>query len=159
APTPAPARPTAREFVPPTRAQNGVTTPQVALPDLPAIPNAQAPLAAPAIPLAVPAAPPPAAAAPPPNTVSSRLHTAKLIKRLTPVYPPIENSTRIQGAVRFNATVGKDGKIQDLKLVTGPALLVEAARDAIKQWVYQPTLLNGQPVEVLTTIEVNFSLT
>ncbi len=164
APTPAPARPTAREFVPPTRAKNGVSTPQVALPDLPAIPNTQSQLNAPAIPLAVPAAPPPTTAplsapttsTPRQITVASNLQSAKLIKRVT---PPIAKSARVQGIVRFNAIVGKDGRIQDLKVVSGPTLLVEAAKDALKQWVYQPTLLNGQPVEVLTQIEVTFSLT
>ena len=55
--------------------------------------------------------------------------------------------------------IGKDGKIQNLRLVSGPPLLVDAARNAISQWVYKPTLLNESPVEVITEIEVNFVLT
>jgi protein TonB len=65
---------------------------------------------------------------------------------------------RQQGTVRFEATVGKDGSVENLKVVSGPPLLVQAAQDAVKQWVYRPTLVNGVPVEVVTTVDVNFSL-
>jgi len=60
--------------------------------------------------------------------------------------------------VKFEAKIAKDGTIQDLKLVSGPPLLVQAAMQAVQQWVYKPTLLNGEAVEVLTTIDVNFTL-
>ena len=60
--------------------------------------------------------------------------------------------------VKFEAKIAKDGTIQDLKLVSGPPLLVQSAMQAVQQWVYKPTLLNGEPVEVLTTIDVNFTL-
>ena len=60
--------------------------------------------------------------------------------------------------MRFNAVIGKDGTIQNLDLVSGHPLLVPAATEAVRQWVYQPTLLNGEPVEVVTQIDVNFTL-
>jgi periplasmic protein TonB len=60
--------------------------------------------------------------------------------------------------VRFTAIIGKDGTIQNLQLVSGHPMLVAAATEAVKQWVYKPTLLNGEPVEVITQIDVNFTL-
>jgi len=74
------------------------------------------------------------------------------------VYPQLAKQARIQGVVRFTAIIGKDGSIQNLTLVTGHPLLLEAARQAVSQWQYKPTLLNGEPVEVVTTIDVNFTL-
>ena len=62
------------------------------------------------------------------------------------------------GAVKLSALIGKDGNIQNLDVISGEPVLVQAALDAVKQWVYQPTLLNGQPVEVLTEIDLNFTL-
>ena len=73
-------------------------------------------------------------------------------------YPPLAKQARIQGTVRFNAVIGKDGTIQNLTLVSGHPLLVPSATEAVSQWVYQPTLLNGEPVEVVTQIDVNFTL-
>ena len=73
-------------------------------------------------------------------------------------YPPLAKQARIQGTVRFNAVIGKDGTIQNLTLVSGHPLLVPSATEAVHQWVYQPTLLNGEPVEVVTQIDVNFTL-
>jgi protein TonB len=64
----------------------------------------------------------------------------------------------IQGAVKLDAIINKDGTIQDLKVISGHPLLVKAALDAVRQWRYQPTLLNGKHVEVATEIDVNFSL-
>jgi len=58
----------------------------------------------------------------------------------------------------LNAIIGKDGTVQNLTVVKGHPLLVQAALDAVKQWRYKPTLLNGEPVEVQTTIDVNFTL-
>ena len=65
---------------------------------------------------------------------------------------------RISGVVHLNAVIAKDGTIQDLKVISGHPLLVPSALEAVKQWVYQPTLLNGEPVEVQTQIDVNFTL-
>jgi periplasmic protein TonB len=70
----------------------------------------------------------------------------------------LAKQARIQGTVRFNAVIGRDGTIQNLTLASGHPLLVPAATEAVRQWVYQPTLLNGEPVEVVTQIDVNFTL-
>lgn len=103
--------------------------------------------------------PPPAKqASVPPLATGGDLLPGKLIKKITPVYPPMAQSSRVQGIVRFNATIAKDGTIRNLQLVTGPSLLVQAAADAVKQWVYEPTKLNGNPVEVETQINVSFTL-
>jgi protein TonB len=81
-----------------------------------------------------------------------------LVRQPKPVYPPLAKQARIQGAVKFTAIIGKDGTIQNLQLLSGHPLLVQAATEAVKQWVYQPTLLNGEAVEVVTQIDVNFTL-
>ena len=86
------------------------------------------------------------------------MQAAKLVRQPKPVYPPLAKQARIQGTVRFNAVIGKDGTIQNLTLVSGHPLLVPSATEAVSQWVYQPTLLNGEPVEVVTQIDVNFTL-
>jgi protein TonB len=65
---------------------------------------------------------------------------------------------RIQGVVLFTVVIGKDGRVSNVQLVSGHPLLVAAARDAVRQWVYKPTLLNGEPVEVVTEVAVNFTL-
>src|ERR1700686_2505539 len=83
---------------------------------------------------------------------------ANLIQKVTPLYPPEAKAARIQGVVRFNATIGKDGSVIDLQLISGHPLFVQPSRDAVMQWVYKPTLLNGNPVEVVTQIDVNFML-
>jgi protein TonB len=104
------------------------------------------------------------AAPPPPKVVQSRIRqggnvqAAKLINRVTPNYPPLARQTRISGTVRLHAIIGKDGTVQSLTLESGHPLLVQAALDAVKQWRYQPTLLNGVPVEVDTTVDVIFTL-
>jgi protein TonB len=90
--------------------------------------------------------------------VGGNVQQAKLLKQPKPIYPPLAKQARIQGVVRFTAIIGKDGTIQNLQLVTGHPLLVPSAQEAVKQWVYQPTLLNGEPVEVITQIDVNFTL-
>ncbi len=111
------------------------------------------------------AAPPPPAVkeAPKPTTpqrirVGGNVQAANLIKKVTPPYPALAKQARIQGVVRFTAIIGKDGTIQNLQLVSGHPLLVPAATEAVKQWLYRPTLLNNEPVEVITQIEVNFTL-
>jgi protein TonB len=116
------------------------------------------------VPSAAPPPPPPVKEAPKPATpkqirVGGNVQAAKLVRQVKPVYPPLAKQARIQGTVRFQAIIAKDGTIQNLQLVSGHPLLVTAAREAVMQWVYQPTLLNGEPVEVVTTIDVNFTLT
>ena len=105
-----------------------------------------------------PPPPPPKAATPQRIRVGGQVEAAKLIFNPTPEYPPLAKMARIQGTVRLEAIISKDGTIQDLKVLSGHPLLVKSALDAVKQWRYQPTLLNGEPVEVVTEIDVNFTL-
>jgi protein TonB len=90
--------------------------------------------------------------------VGGQVQNANLIRKIVPTYPALAKQARIQGTVRFNAIIGKDGTIQNLQMVSGHPLLVQAATEAVKQWLYKPTLLNNEPVEVITTIDVNFTL-
>lgn len=90
--------------------------------------------------------------------VGGQVEGAKLIFQVKPAYPEIARMARIQGAVHLEAVISKEGTVVSLKVVSGPPLLVKAALDAVAQWHYQPTLLNGEPVEVATEIEVNFTL-
>lgn len=90
--------------------------------------------------------------------VGGNVQSAKLVRQPKPVYPPLAKQARIQGTVRFTAIIGKDGTIQNLQLISGHPLLVPSATEAVKQWVYQPTQLNGEAVEVVTQIDVNFTL-
>jgi protein TonB len=82
----------------------------------------------------------------------------KLIRHVAPVYPPLAKQAGIQGAVAFKAIIATDGTVKSLELVHGHPLLVPAAQAAVKQWRYEPAVLNGVPVEVVTQIEVNFTL-
>ncbi len=82
---------------------------------------------------------------------------ASLIKRVTPVFPPEAHNRGVYGTVKFQALIGKDGKIKDLELLSAPFLLYDSSRKAVEQWEYRPTTLNGEPVDVLTTIDVNFT--
>ncbi len=95
---------------------------------------------------------------PAPLRVGVGVAEANLIRKVQPVYPPLARSARVQGVVEFTATISKEGNIENLQLVRGHPLLVNAAKEAILQWKYRPTLLNGMPVEVITDIIVNFTL-
>jgi TonB family protein len=90
--------------------------------------------------------------------VSGNAQAAALVKNVLPVYPPLAKQARIQGNVVLNVFIGKDGKVQNIAVESGHPLLVQAALDAVKQWEYQPMLLNGNPVEVSATVEVSFTL-
>jgi protein TonB len=107
---------------------------------------------------APPPPPPPKAATPKRIRVGGQVENAKLIFQPRPEYPPLAKMARIQGTVRLEAIISRDGTIQDLKVVSGHPLLVKAALEAVQRWRYQPTLLNGDPVEVVTEIDVNFTL-
>jgi len=109
------------------------------------------------------APPPPPKEAPKPVTpkritIGGNVQSAKLVRQPKPVYPPLAKQARISGTVKLAAVIAKDGSIQDLKVISGHPLLIPAALAAVKQWVYQPTLLNNEPVEVSTQIDVNFTL-
>ena len=103
---------------------------------------------------------------PPPPTRESRtvrrifrggvVEAALVIYAPKPEYPPLARQARIQGTVKMQAVIATDGTIQELKVLSGHPLLIPAARQAVERWRYQPTLLNGEPVEVLTEIDVKF---
>jgi len=90
--------------------------------------------------------------------VSQGVSQGLLIHQVKPSYPPLARQARIQGTVVLQAVIGKDGNIQGLKVVSGHPMLAPAALEAVKQWKYKPYYLNGEPVEVDTTINVNFTL-
>ncbi len=90
--------------------------------------------------------------------VESAIQEQKLLTKTDPVYPPLARQARIRGVVRFTAIIGTDGRVTHLDLVSGHPLLVRAAQEAVQQWVYQPTLIDGTPVEVITNVDVKFSL-
>jgi protein TonB len=115
------------------------------------------------LPLILRAAPPPKPPEPKPASktpqrIGGAVAQANLIHQVQPVYPPLARSARIQGTVEFTAVISTAGTIENLQLVSGHPLLINAARDAVLQWRYRPTLLNGSPVEVVTQISVKFSL-
>ena len=91
--------------------------------------------------------------------ISQGVTRGLLIHRVEPTYPALAKTARVQGDVVLKAIINMNGDIQDLQLVSGHPMLVPAAIAAVKQWRYKPYLLNGQPVEVETTVTVIFSLT
>jgi len=93
-----------------------------------------------------------------PIRVGGGVQAAKLVFGPKPIYPPLAKQARISGTVSLAARISADGHIRDLRVAGGHPMLIAAAIEAVRQWVYQPTLLNGQPVEVLTDIQVNFVL-
>lgn len=105
-----------------------------------------------------PVAPPPASIQTKPTRVSGGVIEGFLIHKVTPVYPRLAVTARQQGQVVLHAIIGRDGTIQNLQVVSGPPLLIQAAMDAVQRWRYRPYLLNNEPVEVETQITVNFTL-
>jgi periplasmic protein TonB len=90
--------------------------------------------------------------------VSSGVSQGLLIRRVSPTYPPLARQARIQGTVILQAQISKTGDIENLQLISGHPMLAPAAIEAVKQWKYKPYLLNGEPVEVDTQVQVNFTL-
>lgn len=90
--------------------------------------------------------------------VGGNAQQTKLISQTRPVYPPDAKAARIMGKVQLQAVIAKDGTVKSLEVISGHPLLVPSALEAVKQWVYQTTLLNGNPVEVVTQIDVNYTL-
>jgi TonB family protein len=104
---------------------------------------------------------PPAVAAtsePTPIKVGGNMQSTKLVQQPRPVYPPDAKAARVQGVVKLMAVIAKDGTVKRLEVISGHPLLVDSALEAVKNWVYQTTLLNGEPVEVQTQIDVNYTL-
>jgi TonB family protein len=122
----------------------------------------QAPQTEPAIPRPrIVAAPPP----PPPNgpnsvvpEVTAKVAEANLQSKADPVYPPLALSARVQGSVAFRITIAEDGRVRQLMLLHGHPLLVQAAREAVLQYLYRPFIMDGRPVSVTTEVTVQFSL-
>jgi protein TonB len=115
---------------------------------------------------AAPVAPPPPPkveapkpAAPQRIRVGGNVQKAMQLFTPSPVYPPLAKQARIQGVVKLNAVISKEGAIEQLTVVSGHPLLIPSALEAVKKWRYKPTLLNSEPVEVITQIDVNFTLT
>jgi protein TonB len=90
--------------------------------------------------------------------VSQGVSQGLLIHKVQPTYPPLARQARVQGTVVLTAVIGKDGSIQNLRVLSGHPMLSGSALEAVKQWRYKPYYLNGEPVEVETTINVNFTL-
>ena len=99
-------------------------------------------------------------APPPPQAVrvGGQIKEPKKLKNVAPEYPDIAKQARVQGVVILECTISPQGKVTDVKVLRGIPLLDAAAIEAVKQWVYTPTLLNGVPVPVIMTVTVNFKL-
>ena len=112
--------------------------------------------------------PPPAAQQPAQNPmdtaktarirIGGNVAAAKLLNRVQPVYPPLARQTRISGTVRLHVVLSRDGTVKSVDVISGHPLLLQASLDAVRQWRYQPTLLNGEAVEVDTTVDVIYAL-
>lgn len=88
----------------------------------------------------------------------TRLDPAMLTHRVEPVYPYIARQTRREGKVELHAIIGRDGTIESLQVLSGDVMFVQSAIDAVLQWRYKPTILNGEPVQIDTTITVIYTL-
>jgi protein TonB len=106
----------------------------------------------------LPEAPPPPPPPQAPVRVGGNIKAPTKIKHVAPIYPSIAQSARVQGVVIVEATIGPDGKVKDAKVLRSIPLLDQAALDAVRQWEFTPTLLNGVPVPVIMTVTVNFTL-
>jgi periplasmic protein TonB len=93
-----------------------------------------------------------------PIRVGGNVQQANLISSVKPVYPPEAKADRIQGTVKLEIGIDKEGHVSQITVTSGPPELIQSAVDAVRQWVYKPTLLNGEPVVVLTTVDVNYTL-
>ncbi|HLY92935.1 MAG TPA: energy transducer TonB [Candidatus Angelobacter sp.] len=104
------------------------------------------------------AAPPPKVATPQKVRVSSGVAEGLKIHDVQPTYPQMARIAHIQGDVTLQATISKNGAIENLRAVNGHPILIQAALDAVRQWKYKPYVLNGEPVEVETQITVKFHM-
>jgi protein TonB len=102
--------------------------------------------------------PPPKPVRRDPIKVGGNVQESKLIRRVEPVYPELAKRARVQGTVVLVVTVDEEGNVSDIKVSSGHPLLNDAAKSAVAQWKYSPTLLNGEPVPVIATVTVIFNL-
>jgi TonB family protein len=91
-------------------------------------------------------------------TVPAAVMAGNLLTKAVPVYPPAAKKAKIEGTVLLSVVIGKDGNVENIQAVSGPDELQQSAIDAVRQWKYKPYLLNGDPVEVKSTISVIYSL-
>jgi protein TonB len=106
----------------------------------------------------IPVAPPPVSTPAGPVRIGGDIKTPRRIRDVRPVYPAIAQTARVQGVVVIDATIGPDGRVKDVSIRRSIPLLDQAALDAVRQWQFTPTLLNGVPVPVIMTVTVNFTL-
>jgi protein TonB len=104
------------------------------------------------------APPPPPPPVRTPRRVGGKVQEAKLIRKEPPIYPEIARRARISGLVVLEVTIDEEGNVTGWKTQQGHPVLVEAAVQAVKQWKYSPTLLNGEPLQVVSTVNINFIL-
>ena len=102
------------------------------------------------------AAPPPVKSAP--IRVGGRVKAPRAIFQVPPAYPPLARQARIEGQVQIDAVLDENGSVVEMKVVSGPALLYQAALEALKKWKYEPTYLNDQPIAVQLIVTVTFVL-
>jgi protein TonB len=102
--------------------------------------------------------PPPPVPKPVPLRVGGVVRPPEKVHHVNPVYPPIALSARVKGIVILEALIGEDGRVRDVRVLRSTPLLDRAAEDAVKQWRFRPPLLNDQPVAVLMTVTVSFTL-
>jgi protein TonB len=112
--------------------------------------------------IAPPPTPPPARTEPQQTKSNVRVGgdvlEAKIVKRVMPAYPTLARNMRLSGTVRLEGVISRDGRVVNLQVISGHPMLVASALEAVRQWIYRPTLLNGQPVEVIAPIDVHFIL-
>jgi protein TonB len=97
-------------------------------------------------------------AAPQRVSISAGIAVGLLMQKTAPTYPPIAKTARVQGTVVIQANISKTGSIENPRVVSGPVMLRQSALDAVKTWRFRPYMLSGEPVDVETTINVNFAL-
>ena len=89
-------------------------------------------------------------------SVAGSVQDAQISRRVNPIYPPLARTAGVDGAVQLQVFIGADGSVTKVEKVSGHPMLVRAAIDAVSQWKYKPTVINGKSVEVVTTIEILF---
>lgn len=92
-------------------------------------------------------------------TIGGNVAAARIVSRVQPLYPKKAREQKIAGTVRLHVVIGTDGSVQEVAAISGDPILADAAVEAVRQWKYQVTTLNKEPVEVDTTVDVIFSLT
>jgi TonB family protein len=93
-----------------------------------------------------------------PLKVATEIQNLRLVEQVKPTYPELAKLSRTEGTVVLQILITKDGKVSKVEIVSGPPLLTRAAQDAVKNWKYKPTIVNGQEVEVSTQVKVQFNM-